>query len=182
MKNQLMKKSNCLESIVTKLTASARQRGLSDLAWAAQAGVRHETVSRLRHRTSCDFATLAALASAVGCTLTAVSSESSRETTPDGCFPARVDRDYEEELIDLCAADAPDSRLWESLGPRFFMSGLAVMIASVSDFERRTYLELAERLHAGASQAGVFELWLKRSPLRPSRAIPMILAMKRHAA
>jgi hypothetical protein len=177
-----MEKSDVLESIVFKLTARARECGLNDLAWATRSGVRHETVSRLRHRTSCDFATLEALASAVGYTLTAVPTVGSRKTTMDGGFPIRIEREYEEELIDLCAADAPDSRLWESLGPRFFMSGLAVMMASVPDFERRTYLELGERLDAGASQVGVFDLWLKRSPWRPSRAIPMILAMKRRAA
>jgi hypothetical protein len=64
------------------------------------------------------------------------------------------------------------------------MAGLAVMVASVSEpeFDRRSLLELAEALHAGSSQVGVFGMWLERSPIRPSRFLPMLSAGLRHAA
>ena len=63
----------------------------------------------------------------------------------------------------------------------FFMAGLAVMLASVPEFDRRSLLDLAEALQAGSSQVEVFALWLERSPLRPSRFLPMLLAESRHA-
>ena len=50
----------------------------------------------------------------------------------DGQFPARVDRDYEERLLDLCASRPLDLKQWDAAGPRFFMAGLAVMVACVA--------------------------------------------------
>ena len=55
------------------------------------------------------------------------------------------------------------------------------MLASVPEFDRRSLLDLAEALQAGSSQVEVFALWLERSPLRPSRFLPMLLAESRHA-
>jgi hypothetical protein len=88
-------------------------------------------------------------------------------STADGCFPAYVDRDFEEELLDLCASNDLSLERWQGLGPSFFMAGLAVMVASATGFDRRGLLDLAERLHAGSSQVGVFTQWLERSPVRP---------------
>jgi len=39
---------------------------MNDTAWSARAGLRKETLSRLRRRPSCDLATLEALLAAVG--------------------------------------------------------------------------------------------------------------------
>ena len=41
---------------------------------------------------------------------------------------------------------------------------------------------LAEVLHPGATEVPVFARWLKRSPLRPSRFLPMLAMETRHAA
>jgi hypothetical protein len=100
-------------------------------------------------------------------------------STEDGRFPAQLDRDYEEQLLDLCASGDIDPKRWRSCGPPFFMAGLAVMLASVPEFDRRLLLDLAEALHAGSSQVEVFALWLQRSPVRPSRFLPMLLAGRR---
>jgi hypothetical protein len=97
-------------------------------------------------------------------------------STPDGRFPALFDREYEERLLGLCASSDLEPKRWRECGPRFFMAGLAVMIASLPEFDRRSFLDLAEALHAGSSQVGVFALWLERSPVRPSRFLPMLLA------
>lgn len=102
-------------------------------------------------------------------------------STEDGRFPERLDREYEEQLLDLCASGEFEAQRWRHHGPAFFMAGLAVMVASVPEFDRRSLLELAETLHAGSSQVGVFALWLERSPLRPSRFLPMRLS-KLHRA
>jgi hypothetical protein len=96
-------------------------------------------------------------------------------STEDGRFPTQLDRGYEEQLLDLCASGDIDPKRWRSYGPPSFMAGLAVMLASVPEFDRRSLLDLAEALHAGSSQVGVFALWLERSPVRPSRFLPMLL-------
>ncbi len=93
-------------------------------------------------------------------------------------FPARVDREFEERLLALCASGDLSPEHWRHLGPDFFMSGLAVMVASMSGFDRRALLDLAERLHSGSTQVAVFAEWLRCSPVRPSRFLPMLDARR----
>lgn len=178
----LMKKStSALPEILGALTRSARARKLSDTEWAARASLRKETLSRLRRRASCDFATLEGLAAVVGARIGVVNADWP-ECSIDGHFPLQVHREYEEHLLDLCASRTLDLQRWAELGPRFFMAGLAVMLASVSELDRRGLLSLAELLHPGASEPVVFEQWLKRSPVRPSRFLPMLAVEMKHAA
>ncbi len=162
------------------LTERARAIGLSDTEWAIRAGVRKETLSRLRTRASCDFSTLTSLAEAAGVGIGVVAH--SHETTADGLFPRSLDRTLEQDLLGLCASGEFDPQNWRELGPPFFMAGLAVMLASVDGFDRQGLLELAECLHAGSSQVGVFALWLADTPLRPSRFLPMLESARRRAA
>jgi hypothetical protein len=68
------------------------------------------------------------------------------------------------------------------MGPRFFMAGLAVMVASVEGRDRCGLLTLAEQLHPGASEPAVFSRWLERSPVRPTRFLPQLVIWARHAA
>ena len=95
-------------------------------------------------------------------------------STPDGHLPARVDRDCEDRLVDLCVSGDLDAGRWAEAGPRFFMAGLAVMLASMRHTDRRGLLALAERLYPGASELAVFDRWLQRSPLRPTRLLSLI--------
>jgi len=177
-----MKKSTeSLRQVVIALTRQARSLGLTDSEWAKRAGVRKETLSRLRRRQSCDFETLRLLAQTVGARLGVVEVQASG-ATPDGHLPARVDRDYEERLVDLCASGELDVARWAGAGPRFFMAGLAVMLASSTNFDRRGLLALAEHLHPGASEPAVFSRWLQRSTLRPTRLLSLIDARLAHAA
>jgi len=88
-------------------------------------------------------------------------------------MPKSFDRDYEDDLLDLCASGDTDPDAWRSHGPGFFMGGLAVVLASARDFERERYLRLAETLHPGVSSPEAFAMWLMRSPLRPARFLPM---------
>lgn len=170
-----------LGTMLTRLSRMARAAGLTDTQWAMRAGVRKETLSRLRHRSTCDLATLNALAEAVNARLELVSSVGAA-TSADGHFPAGVDRDYEHQLVELCASRSLALERWTHLGPRFFMAGLAVMLASVAGYDRRGLLALAEQLHPGSSEPAVFAQWLERSPLRPSRFLPQLNAERRHAA
>jgi len=171
-----------LAKTVAALTKQARALGLSDTEWATRAGVRKETLSRLRRRRSCDFETLRLLAEAVGARL-GVLEVHAPDSTPDGHFPAGLDRDYEERLVDLSLSGDVDPGRWAGMGPRFFMAGLAVMLASAVDHDRRRLLDLAEHLHPGASEVTVFNRWLERSPLRPTRFLPLVDAARQiHAA
>src|SRR5216684_3003203 len=71
--------------------------------------------------------------------------------TEGGLFPVQFDREYEAQLLDLCASGDLDPQHWRRHGPAFFMAGLAVMLASVPEFDRRSLLDLAEALQAGSS-------------------------------
>lgn len=168
-----MYKSTALAGLVGELDGHARARGLTDTAWSAQAGLRKESLSRLRQRTSCDFRTLTSLAGVLGLKLS-VTGLPPMELTLDGHFPAHVDRNHEARLVQVCASGDYDPRQWREAGPPFFMAGIAVMLASMAGLDRRALLDLAERLHPGASEPAVFSRWLKASPVRPSRFLPLL--------
>jgi hypothetical protein len=170
-----------LAQTLSTLTSHARALGLTDSEWAARAGVRKETLSRLRRRQTCDFKTLLSLARVVGTRL-AVLDVRSPVTAPDGHFPGDVDREYEDSLVELCASGNVDAARWADAGPPFFMAGLAVMVAGLPGRDRRSLLELAEHLHPGATEVAVFSRWLERSPVRPSRFVPLLDARIAHAA
>jgi hypothetical protein len=177
-----MKESTAsLADTLAALTRQARALGLTDTEWAGRAGVRKETVSRLRRRRSCDFETLRSLAQAVGARLGVIEVQRP-DSTPDGHFPRSLDRDYEERLAELSVSGDLDPGRWAAMGPRFFMAGLAVMLASGRNANRRDLLALAERLHPGASEVAAFKQWLERSPLRPSRFLPFVDTQTVHAA
>ena len=170
-----------LGDLVAGMTHFARTRGLNDSQWAAAAGLPKETLSRLRRRTNCDIATLLSLATAAGTRL-AITPGATVETTQDGHFPVRVDRDYESRLLKLAASENYDVAAWHALGPVFFMAGLAVMLASHRGADRNALVTLADKLHPGMSHPDVFDAWLARSPLKPSRFLPMLRARVPHAA
>ena len=173
------KSTNDLERLLDNLTCYARSLGLNDSSWATAAGLRKETLSRLRNRDDCDLATLIALAHAVDAELTIVPAVSQQAS---GHFPERLDRAYEEALLRLCASGTLDSTSWRAMGPAFFMAGLAVTLASTPGFDRTRYLHLAETLHPGISHPDIFSGWLARTPIAPSRFIPSLRARVRHAA
>lgn len=179
---KLMNKSTSnLADLLDTLSATAQQHGLSDSAWAALSGVRKETLSRVRSRRSADLATVEALARAVGAHLEVRYLDASALTT-DGHFPTGLTRDYEQRLLELAVRHELDAAHWLATGPRFFMAGLAVMLASLRGMDRRKLLLLAEQLHPGSSQPEVFKLWLARSPLRPSRFVPLLTERLHRAA
>lgn len=170
-----------LPDLLARLTAQARALSLTDAQWAARAGVRGETLSRLRKRSSCDLSTLQALACAVGARLV-LDNGATGSTTADGHFPATLDRDAEARLLALAASGNLTDEAWAAAGPRLFMAGLAVMLAGERGLDRRGLLALAERLHPGMTEPAVFTLWLDRSPLRPSRFLPLLEMERRHPA
>lgn len=165
------------KQLFDSLRSIARRRFSSDAQWARASGVPKETLSRLRSRLTCDAPTLWALASGAGCTLVAV-------PTPlpsDEKFPQAFDRAQESILLDLCAAGNLDPAYWQAHGDTFLLGGLATLLASASGFDRARYLRLAESLHLGITTPEVFALWLKLSPIRPARFLPMLRMRINHA-
>lgn len=155
--------------LLDQMSRAARERFSTASSWAEASGLPKETLSRLRRNPSCGFRTLVALARAAGCTLLAVPA-----TARGGeHMPKSFNRDYEDDLLDLCASGNTDPDAWRARGPGFFMGGLAVLLASARGFERERHLRLAETLHSGVSTPEVFAMWLKQSPLRPARFLPM---------
>lgn len=171
---------SALPAILDTLAATADDRQLTRRDWALKAGVRPETLSRLRARGDCDFATLEALAHALDLRLGIKPARF--RLTASGHMPQRFGRDEEEKLLELCAAPVPRTDAWRAAGPAFFMGGLAVMLASLRGFDRQRYLALGEALHPGISTAETLALWLKQSPLRPSRFVPMLEQRRVHPA
>ncbi len=160
--------STSLPAVVAELSAAARSQRLSDSAWARLAGLPKESLSRLRRRKDCDWMTLDRLAGALGLQLGAMPVQSS-VLTPDGHLPFDLTRDDEDRLRQLILAGDLDPSLWRSHGPPFFMAGLAVLLASSREFDRPALLNLAETLHPGMSEPCVYNLWLQRAPIEPSR-------------
>lgn len=158
--------------LLEQMAPAAHQRFGNDARWAAACGLPRETLSRLRKRDSCELRTLASLASVAGFSLVAA----------PGREEARFGREEEEALLKLCASGNRDARVWLAQGPAFFMGAVAVMLASARGFDRRRYLELAENLHRGISVPEVFDLWLRQSPLRPGRFLPMLERRKTREA
>ena len=117
-----------LNTLLDTLTARARAQGLTDTEWARRAGVRKETLSRLRRRQDCGLSTLQALAREVGATLAL----SEAFAPPAARFPATMDRATEARLLRLAASEAADVAEWNAAGPPAFMAGLAVMLASAA--------------------------------------------------
>lgn len=155
--------------LLEQMSKAARGRFSTDSRWAKASGLPKETLSRVKRNPSCDLRTLAALAQTAGYTLVAVPAT----VEGGGHLPRAFDREYESNLLDLCASGNVDADHWRAHGPGFFMGGLAVLLAGARGFERERYLRLAEALHPGISTPEVFALWLKRSPLRASRFLPM---------
>jgi hypothetical protein len=155
--------------LLDQMSKTAKGIFSTDAGWAKASGLPKETLSRLKRSLSCDLRTLAALAQTAGYTLVAVPAT----VEGGGHLPDAFDREYEDDLIDLCASGNVDPDHWRAHGPGFFVGGLAVLLASARGFERERYLRLAETLHPGISTPEVFAMWLKRSPLRAGRFLPM---------
>jgi hypothetical protein len=157
-----------LRPLLIELSAAARRRGLNDSAWAKAAGVRKETLSRLRSRSSCDFVTLESLAERVGARI-GVHVEPLLPADSSGHLPEMYGREEEAILLRLAVSGDLTALCWRETGPAFFMAGLAVMLAGARGFNRPQLLKLAEDLYPGSSHTAVFSLWLDRSPLQASR-------------
>lgn len=159
--------ASSLASFLDQLTPAARRARLTDREWADKAKLRPETLARLKQRTDCALGTLKALAGAVGWRVS-LAQVSERK------MPARMDRDAEAAWLDLCASGSLDVRRWLDAGPRYFAAGLALLLSTARGADREALTVLADALYAGITAPAEMNQWLARSPLKPSRILPMI--------
>lgn len=156
-------------SLINQMRAAALRKHGNLGGWARAAGLPKETLSRLQSQQSCDLRTLATLAAAAGYALAVTPVDQVDRHS----FPDRLSRPLETRLIDLAASGNTNADDWKQLGSPFFMGGLAVLLAGARGFERERYLRLAEALHQGISSPEVFGQWLRATPLRAARFLPM---------
>lgn len=156
-----------LQDLLGELRSLARARAFTDGHWAAAANLPQATLSRLKQRTDCDLQTLVALAAPLQLRV-ALEEALPRE------MPATYGRKQEEQLLALCSAPTLDLHAWRAAGPRFFMAGLAMLLACASEMDRPTLLMLTDALYPGMSKPEVFNAWLKSGPVRPARFLPML--------
>ena len=167
---------HALASFLDQLAPAARRAQLTDRQWADKARLRPETLARLKQRTDCDLGTLEALAGAVGWRV-------SLGRAPGREMPARMDRDAEAALLDLCASGSLDVRRWLDAGPRYFVAGLAMLLSTVHGVDQEGLTALAGALYPGINVPAEMNQWLALSPVKPSRFFPMIeQRMAQHAA
>ena len=93
--------------------------------------------------------------------------------------PARLSRAQEERLARLAASGDLRPSRWRRAGDPELLAGIAVMLASEYRAPRMRLLALAERLHPGMTDVAHFGRWLAKSPLKPSRFLPMVTAERR---
>ena len=158
---------NSFPTLFAGLARHAEHAGISGRAWAEKSGVRAETLSRLSRREDCDLNTLTSLAAAVGLEV-ALRPRVARE------MPTSLGRKEEEALLELCASGSTDVARWMNLRPRYFMAGLAVLVAGRRGADRAALLLLAEALFPGVTSKEEFGRWLETSPVKPSRFLPML--------
>jgi prevent-host-death family protein len=95
--------------------------------------------------------------------------------------PAGMSRAAEERLARLCASGDLRLSRWRRAGDPQLLAGLAVLLAAEYAAPRLRLLALAEQLCPGMTDPDVFGRWLRRSPLKPSRFMPMVEAARRLA-
>lgn len=87
-----------------------------------------------------------------------------------------LDRGAEERLVRLCASGDLRPSRWLKAGDRRLLAGVAVMLASQPEFDRLRLLVLAERLDPGMAKPAQFARWLRSTPVRAARLLPMVRA------
>ncbi|MDE2305723.1 MAG: hypothetical protein KGL34_09195 [Gammaproteobacteria bacterium] len=77
-------------------------------------------------------------------------------------------------MLNLCRERPLDVARWRESGPAHFLAGLAVLVASAPQVDRGAWLALAEALEPGSTTVESFQQWLRDSPVRASRFLPML--------
>jgi antitoxin (DNA-binding transcriptional repressor) of toxin-antitoxin stability system len=87
-----------------------------------------------------------------------------------------LSRAEEERLLQLAASGDIRPSRWRRAGDPQLLAGLALLLASLDLGDRDRLVALAERLWPGMSTLEVANDWLRRSPVKADRFVPMLRA------
>ena len=91
-------------------------------------------------------------------------------------MPKSLARFEEERLLQLAASGDTRPSRWRRAGDPHLLAGLAALLASLDLGDRERLLALAEQLWPGMSTLEVANDWLRRSPIKADRFVPMLRA------
>lgn len=91
-------------------------------------------------------------------------------------MPKSLTRSEEERLLELAASGDTRPSRWRRAGDPQLLAGVAVLMGSLDLGPRERLLALAEQLWPGMSTLRVANEWLRRSPVKADRFVPMLRA------
>jgi len=91
-------------------------------------------------------------------------------------MPGSLSRAEEERLLELAASGDTRPSRWRRAGDPQLLAGVAALLGSLDLGNRERLLALAEQLWPGMSTLEVANEWLRRSPVKADRFVPMLRA------
>jgi antitoxin (DNA-binding transcriptional repressor) of toxin-antitoxin stability system len=91
-------------------------------------------------------------------------------------MPRSLSRAAEERLLDLAASGDTRPSRWRRAGNPRLLAGLAALLGSLDLGDRERLFALAEHLWPGMSTLEVANEWLRHSPIKADRFVPMLKA------
>ncbi|HET9577654.1 MAG TPA: hypothetical protein VFP44_07480 [Usitatibacter sp.] len=95
-------------------------------------------------------------------------------------MPSSLSRAEEERLLQLVASGDLRPSRWRRAGNPELLAGLAVLLASVDLGDREQLMALGEQLSPGITTLERANAWLRQSPLKPDRFLPMLRTRLAH--
>jgi prevent-host-death family protein len=96
-----------------------------------------------------------------------------RKTTP---MPKSLSRAEEERLLQLAASGDTRPSRWRRAGDPRLLAGVAMLLGSLDLGDRDRLFALAEQLWPGMSTLETANQWLRQSPVKADRFVPMLRA------
>jgi prevent-host-death family protein len=99
-----------------------------------------------------------------------------RRKTKLASMPKSLSRAEEERLLELAASGDTRPSRWRRAGDPQLLAGVAVLMGSLDLGPRERLFALAEHLWPGMSTLGVANEWLRGTPVKADRFVPMLRA------
>jgi prevent-host-death family protein len=91
-------------------------------------------------------------------------------------MPKSLSRSEEERLLELAGSGDTRPSRWRRAGDPQLLAGVAVLMGSLDLGPRERLFALAEHLWPGMSTLEVANEWLRRTPVKADRFVPMLRA------
>jgi antitoxin (DNA-binding transcriptional repressor) of toxin-antitoxin stability system len=102
--------------------------------------------------------------------------EAPRRKRGRGPMPKSLSRTDEDRLLELAASGDTRPSRWRRAGEPQLLAGVAALLGSLDLGNRERLFALAEQLWPGMSTLEVANEWLRRSPVKADRFVPMLRA------